>query len=426
MQLKKTNITGALLAASCSLLGSTTQADDWNVDTAIMYYGEQDRVSALEGVIVGNKTFKNDAVFNAKFVIDSLTGASANGAVPQNTAQTFTRPSGNGQYQAEAGEIPLDDTFKDTRGQLDVQWTQPFMADNTFSTGIHISAEHDYQSVALNGMLGRDFNQKNTSVSLGLSYAMDVIDPVGGQPVGLSEMVVNLGQYASDDEFRTAFDLTRDDSADDTKNTLDVLLGVTQVINRRWITQFNFGISEVDGYQTGPYKVVSVVDASGTTQSNLYEQRPDTRSKHTFFAQSKYQFSKNIWDFSYRYAGDDWGITSHTLDTRYRIPFGNNNYIEPHVRYYQQSEADFYTPFLVDSEATPEFASADYRIGKMDAYTFGIKYGKKLSKGHEYGVRLEYYSQVPKDVGKNRPGQLQDQDLFPKLDALILQFNYSF
>ena len=39
---------------------------------------------------------------------------------------------------------------------------------------------------------------------------------------------------------------------------------------------------------------------------------------------------------------DDWGVTSQTLDARYHWNFSPNSYLEPHVRYYTQSAADFY------------------------------------------------------------------------------------
>jgi hypothetical protein len=57
-------------------------------------------------------------VLNLKLTIDSLTGASATGAAAQPNVQKFTRPSGEGSYQTQAGQTLLDDTFKDTRVQL--------------------------------------------------------------------------------------------------------------------------------------------------------------------------------------------------------------------------------------------------------------------------------------------------------------------
>jgi hypothetical protein len=427
MQLnKKKNVKGALFAASCALIANEAGAESWEYDAALMYYGESDsRVTAIEGILNVSKEFQDDRKLKGKLVFDSLTGASANGAVPQQTAQTFTTPSGNGQYQAEAGETPLDDTFKDTRFQFAGQWSQPLGDNYTYSGGANISFEYDYQSIALNSVVGRYFNKKNSTVSLGLSYAFDTIDAVGERPVGLSAMVFE-SDFANNSAFRAAFDQTRQTGGEDTKDTIDIILGLTQVISKNWITQFNLSFSEVDGYLTDPYKVVSEVDAAGISQRQLYENRPDSRSKQAFFMQSKYHFGSGVWDVSYRFTDDDWDIQSHTLETRYRFLLNQQSYLEPHLRYYRQSEAEFYKTFLLNTEATPEFVSADYRIGKLDTYTVGLKYGRERSNGKEHSVRLEYYRQAPKSIGETTPGVLNQLELFPELDAVIVQYSYEF
>ncbi|PCK07305.1 MAG: hypothetical protein COA42_15040 [Alteromonadaceae bacterium] len=426
MQLDKKNVKTALFAASCALLGSNAVAEDWEYDAAIMYYGESDRVQAVEGIFHANKDLKNGREFSGKVVLDSLTGASANGAVPQDTPQTFTSPSGKGRYEGKANEMPLDDSFVDTRLQLGGQWSQPLGENYLFSAGANLSAEFDYQSIAFNTMIGRYLNKKNTTLSLGLSYAFDRIQPDGGRPIALSRTVPDAEQFDSQEAFDQAFNATRQSGGDDSKNTLDIIFGLTQVINRRWITQFNFSLSEVDGYLTDAYKIVSEVNTDGRAISQRYESRPSTRSKMAFFAQSKYHFKKSVWDISYRISDDDWGLTGQSLETRYRYMFANNSYLEPHIRFYQQDAADFYQPFLLAGEALPEFVSADYRIGKLNTYTVGLKYGKKINNGREYGVRLEYYNQTPQDIGIEAPGQLAAQDLYPSINAVIVQFSYKY
>jgi hypothetical protein len=434
MQLKhKGKITSALAAATCALLGTPVQADtnqeEWQFDTAILYYGETDRVSLLEGVLNAKKDFGDEHIFNGKVVIDTLTGASATGAVAQPGVQTFTRPSGNGQYEVKAGDTPLDDTFKDTRVQANAQWTQPLADNLRASGGLHFSNEYDYLSVAVNGSLAQDFNQKNTTVSLGLSYAFDDIDPVGGRPIGFSSMVVGDGprddDNGSDPAFDQAFDATRLKGSD-SKDTVDILLGVTQIMNRRMLMQFNYSFSKSDGYHTDPYKLLSVVNGQGLTQDILHESRPEERTKHGFFWQTKYALDNATVDLSYRYATDDWEIDSHTIESRFRYNLSETTYIQPHLRFYQQSAADFYQPFLLEGEALPMFASADYRLGEMSAYTIGLKYGMLLDNGDELAFRLEYYQQDPKNSGFVEPGVLQELDLYPSVKALIAQVSYRF
>ncbi|NQY65485.1 MAG: DUF3570 domain-containing protein [Alteromonadaceae bacterium] len=128
--IKSSSIKAALTIATTALLGAANTAaaqdeDSWDFDTAFLYYSEADRVTAAETIFNANKTFENDEVLNLKLTIDALTGASANGAVAQPNVQTFTRPSGKGQFDVKAGDTPLDDTFKDTRVQFNGQWTQP-------------------------------------------------------------------------------------------------------------------------------------------------------------------------------------------------------------------------------------------------------------------------------------------------------------
>ena len=110
MQLKQRRIAGLLSAATCSLLGGPAQAADneWDVDSAVLYYDEGDRVTAWEPVISATREIDDEEYLTHKLVLDSLTGASASGAVPSTNPQTFTRPSGNGQYTVAPNETPLD------------------------------------------------------------------------------------------------------------------------------------------------------------------------------------------------------------------------------------------------------------------------------------------------------------------------------
>ena len=420
--------TGALLGTSVLTAGAAQaeEVDEWQFDSAFLLYSEVDRVTATEAIIAGTKVFENDEILSLKLTVDALTGASANGAVAQPKAQTFTRPSGNGQYVTPAGETPLDDTFHDTRVQLNGQWTQPLSENITGSVGGHFSKEYDYLSLGVNGNLAYDFNKKNSTVSMGLSYFQDTFTPEGGIPKPHSSMLVG---DSSAPEWDTEFAKTRIGDSDD-KTTADILVGFTQVINRRMITAFNYSYSMVDGYLTDPFKVVSVLNNDGLAQDYIYESRPDSRVKQSTFMQAKYNFDDSLLntvaDVSYRYMWDDWGINSHTIDTRFTVPIGATSYIEPHIRFYQQGAADFYQPYIIEEQAPIGFVSADYRIGEMTAVTVGAKYGVVLNDGNELSFRLEYYRQTPTNAGFAELSALKGQDIYPVVEAIIAQVSYSF
>jgi len=444
LEKKKINPTGtpkistALATATCSVLGvasSPVAAVDgltnggWDFDTTVMYYSESNRVSALEPVISARKEFSEDHFLNLKFVYDTLTGASPTGATSTNKAQTFTRPSGRGSYTIKPDEMPLDDTFFDTRVALNASWEMPLTRLTTATFGGNFSKEFDYKSFSSSALIASDFNQRNTTLSAGLSVSYDIIGPVGGIPVALADMAPagTLQPRTGEDESRT---------------TTDLLLGLSQVISRRTIMQFNYSIGNSSGYHTDPYKIISVSD--GTSGLNvpsiipgsgldryIYENRPQDRTKQSVFWQTKHHFDTDIVDITYRYFWDDWGITSNTVDFRYRWRFTKSkSYIEPHLRYYSQTAADFYKISVTDGQVptstATQFASADYRLGEFENVTVGLKFGKVLQNAHEFSVRLEVITTTGNSSPASAVGEQKNQNLFPTIDAIMGQFSYSF
>ncbi len=410
-----------ITAATCALLAATSvqslAAEDkgWQVDSAVLLYQEKDRVEAVEPAIRATKKFDNDSILNLKVVVDTLTGASPSGATATDKPVTYTRPSGNGSYITPAGEIPLDDTFKDTRTQLSVGYDAPLGDTSRYSVGLNVSSEFDYESMGISGSWQKDFNQRNTTFMLGLAYASDTIKPKGGIPTPFASM-----QPAGIDPVR--------EGTDDSKQVTDFIIGLTQVINRNTLMQFNYSYGQSSGYLNDPFKIVSVIDSvTGDTLDNIYEARPEDRTKQSLFWKTKYHtpWSDTV-DFSVRLMSDDWGIDSTTLDFKYRWNISPKWYVEPHVRLYSQTSADFYVHSLPDNGPTTAYLSADYRLAEFDATTYGAKVGYKLSERAEFNIRAELYEQTGDSNPGDAIGLQRQQDLYPDLEATILQFGYTF
>ena len=443
MQLRKKRRSGraaagqigaSLAVATCALLGTTAPEkasaqvlEDWEFDTAVLLYSEADgRISDLSFNGLARKELREDSFLNLRLAVDALTGASPSGAVPGDSVQTITRPSGKDDYQVAPGDQPLDDSFKDSRIALGAGWQQPLGRLTLLDLGVSLSDEYDYTHLGINGRIARDFNNRNTTLSAGFALASDSINPVGGSPVPLSLML----PASDDDDLDMANKL-----GDQSKDVVDVLFGITQIVNRQTVIQFNYSLSQANGYLTDPYKLLSVVDpitgnlVSGTpgTGINLYryESRPDSRQKQSLFALIKRDFGGNVLDASYRYMTDDWEIDSQTVDLRYRWEFGNEQFLQPHVRFYSQNDANFYHTVLFDGQPLPQYATADYRLGRFDAVTIGLKYGKNTGFG-EWAARLELYRQSGEPSPNASVGALASHDLYPDLTALIAQFSVKF
>ncbi len=436
--MKNLSIKTALTSAALTLITNTAVADEknpkssekqsynseqevgeWKFDAAFLFYGEDNsRIQALEPVFSATKLLDQDETLSFKLTLDSLTGASPSGAVASNQVQTFTTPSGNANYQVNANTYPLDDTFLDTRVALATNWSFPISNDTQATIGGNISKEYDYLSISVNTNISHDFNDNNSTVFAGLSFASDSIDPVGGAPIALARM-----QPVGTTQAKIP--------GSQNKDTIDLLFGITQVIDKNSLFQVNYSYSNSDGYHNDPYKVLSVLGADGnyfddgiSTANVLFENRPDKRTKHSLFSRYKHYLDGDVVDLSYRYMTDDWGIDSHTLDLRYRFALSNDNYIQPHVRYYSQTEADFYKAYLLQTNPTPTYASADYRLAEYDAITLGVEYGWKSTGGNQWRAALEYYTQSPTEPQKF--GALTEQTLLPEWNAVMLRINYSF
>ncbi len=448
----KKNIRISLAAASCALLnGPSALAEnshdvgDWDVSAAILFYQETDRVTAVEPVIAARKLLDTDEFLTFKLTVDTLTGASANGAVPTDRPQTFSGPSGGGSTSTPANETPLDDTFKDTRFAFNAAWQRPLTEDLTMVLGGNVSSEYDYQSFSVNGSLARDLNRGNTTLSAGLSLGLDSVDPVGGKPVAFS---AGGGGGEGDDDFDEDEREFEDgdereggsNGGSDTKTLVDLVFGLTQIIDQNSLFQLNYALSQSSGYLTDPYKFITVVNPAtgrpvfldginGNASLVLYENRPDSRLKHSIYGRYKRFLGGDVLDLSYRYMIDDWGIDSHTVDLRYRWKFADTQYLEPHVRLYRQTAADFYTPFFVDGQQPAEGdesteASADYRLGEFDGYTVGLEYGQD-NPSNSWSVALEYYLQTG-DEPAGKFGELSNQELYPDVDAMMLRISFDF
>jgi len=436
-QSKEKRIRDALTTATCTLLGTGVShpalAADTSApleyDSALLYYSETDRVTAIEPVLSLRRQIDDGEFINYRIVVDSLTGSSASGAVPMPFAQTFTQPSGNKTYTTNANKTPLDPSFKDTRVALNIDWEKPLSSTLKRKLGANLSREYDYTSLGVSASYSQDINTRNTTLTGGISFSYDLVAPVGGVPIGMTEMP----DFADGEKAL--------DGSDDNKTVIDLLFGVTQVISRKTLMQLNYTYGSSSGYLSDPYKILSIIedDDLATNYGEIinknandgasyrYEARPDSRAGQSLYWKVVHQLEEDVINASYRYYWDDWGISSHTIDMRYRYELGGGHYLQPHFRYYSQNEADFYIPYLLDNNnaaAGIKEASSDYRLGKMTATTIGLLYGVALSETSELTFRGEVMTQSGDEPAKF--GVLENQTLYPDVDAIIVQVGYTF
>jgi Protein of unknown function (DUF3570) len=421
-----------LMAASCALLSAGAARsqeasvapaasgllEDWSVDSALAYYHENGRVTAVEPVVNVSKVFADGESLDFNATFDALSGASPNGALPSRSSQTFTGPSGKAShvYTIAPGQLPADPNYHDTRFAAGGNWTLPLTRVDNLSVGGKFSVEDDFVSVTADASIAHDFNEKNTTLSFGVYNEFDSLHPVGDAPVAGSD-------YA----------LAKKQTGGKSKDGVGALLALTQIMTRTWLSEFNLSVDRFKGYLNDPYKITSIIDSAGNTTGYEFENRPDQRTRKSAYWDNRVALSSQLsTSFSLRYMSDDWGVRSDTAQLHLRWSWSNRErYIEPTFRWYRQTAADFYTPFIMDTaKQSTGFESADSRLGAFRALTYGVKYAQKLpglgSRAEsEFSVRAEYYQQTFNEQVPV-PASLQGLDLYPGLKAILIQLGYRF
>ncbi len=413
--MKKNN---AFALAAASLMSATNvssvSAAEWSHELNTFLYSESDnRVSDKSAKYSGKASFNDgDTLLNLNLGVDILTGASPTGALPTDgTTTIITSPSGGTQTINSSSTLEKS-PFNDKRYSFDVGLDKAINdAGTRANIGLSYSKENDYKHLGLSTGLSKEINNKNTTLAVGLAYSSDTIEPIGGIPLPLSTIGTNKI------------------SSTKSKKAVDMILGVTQILSKNTIAQFNYGYSNQTGYLSDAYKRISVIDNSGKTIKNIHEARPETRTGHNFFGAIKHSLSDgNVITGTARLHADKWGTNSLTGALKYRIALASTSSIEPYVRFYHQSAADFYTPQLSSNKSLPSYASSDYRLSEFSSYTLGATYRLKTSSKNEWNLTGEYYKQAPgtlkfgEDDG-NTSGQTVNN---PGYNAFILSLGLKF
>lgn len=295
-------------------------------------------------------------------IIDAIAGATPNGQ---------PAPAGSDQVVL----TKLTERRKAWNADLSHQFSR-----TRISVGGANSRESDYVStgVSLNTQTG--FNQKNTTLLAGIAGTEDRVKVF----------------------YQTAW-------AD--KRTMDVILGVTQLLDPRTSVTLNLTWGESEGYLNDQYKLVqkNVQLAPGFSLPFTYsENRPDQRTRVIALAAWNQTFPKlgGTVDASYRYFRDSFDTTAHTVELHWLQRLGEHVILQPELRLYQQTAAEFYHYRLDGTNITPvagaprpqgPFYSSDYRLSEMATLFYGAKLIWTPSERWQFDAAVEQYEMRGRD-----------------------------
>ncbi len=338
-----------------------------------LYYSEDQRMTASSPLLWVDAPVGENFDISAAVTLDSVSGASA---------QYVSNQSGRPVHSFTSASI------RDERRAADLRVTRHF-DEGSLALGASVSSEHDYLSQGVSADLRLDFNEKNTTLALGLGETNDRI----GSSTNLS--------------------------LDEGRRTRDFLVGVTQLLTPVSLVQSNLGYSDGSGYFDDPYKY-TISFLSGIRAPVVHnDNRPNTRRAISWL--TRYRHYLPAWQTAlgaeYRYYQSSWGITAHTLEINATHDVGNGLKVTPSLRYYSQSAADFYLP--VNSSRTG-IGSGDSRLGAFGAYTAALKVQKNFGERTTLDATIALYRQ---EAGYRVGGDGSPD--FPGLTARILMLGMS-
>lgn len=333
-----------LLAGYLSIARVTAAEGDHSAAYKFQLYSEEDgRMEIPSHAFELETSLPYDLTFYGEMLTNIMTGASPTGLMDPNNPD-----------ELELVEI------EDQRWAYIFSLTKGFGTDHSLTFEYVRSEEDDYQSDGLALRSEHHFNQQNTTLQLGVAYNDDL----------------NFAATLGGERLK--------------KETIDLGIGLTQLLTPKTILQSNFTFGYSRGYLGDPYKNISRRETFTipgfppfVEDIPYFENRPDERVRYVFrlgLLQFLEPLDASI-NTSYRLFLDDAGLRAHTLAFEWNQKIGDHFVLSPYYRYYHQSEADYYYVNLDNTDIEPNddrtgrapFFSSDYRLSNFDAHTYGLK-----------------------------------------------------
>ena len=168
----------------------------------------------------------------------------------------------------------------------------------------------------------------------------------------------------------------------ETRYTIDWLIGVTQAVNANAIVQSNLTYSRGHGYYDDPYK--------------LLDTRPDERDIVAWLTRWNQAIpsADATLRLAFRVLHDSFGSTSFMTEAQWVQALPQGWTVQPGLRYYTQSAADFYRdPPFPTGYVPGENYTADTRLAAFGAFTTSLRVAKSFADGWTADLRVDFYRQ---------------------------------
>lgn len=330
-----------LLILLCSI-GFSQDIPEDELQAKMNSYFDNFGVVILYPTVSYRKAVSEKMTVTGRYLVDMVSAASM-----QRVFQADVGINSSGNYvdgitSATPGNGGGDDTPDELRHELSFGTTY-YLGDNTISANYLYSDEHDYTSSTITTSLSIPMAKKNTTLSLGFVKSSDLVNP----QIRTWERDVHV-------------------------TTVD--LSLSQIFTPNLVGSFDFTYSDLTGYLSDPYQVVTLFDSNFPNNYKYYEvNHPNQRTKTAIGTQWAYSLSdtKSI-QLGYRFYDDDWDVNSHTFNFKYHW------YTEDRIsvyglglRTYFQGKAYLFKPNYSIEE---QYMTVDSKLDNQYSFEYQFKY----------------------------------------------------
>ena len=164
--------------------------------------------------------------------------------------------------------------------------------------------------------------------------------------------------------------------------------GLSQILTKNWILSLSSESVIDEGYLQNPYRSVRFLLPGGGASASQAEDYPDTRNSDAFAIRSMYYLPwRGALRFEYRHYLDSWGIVADNAEIRYIHPLNQDLILEFKYRYYEQTQANFYSD-LYPFENAQNFLGRDKELSTFNDFS--------VSLGVSYELHSDYLTAFEK------------------------------
>lgn len=359
-----------LSVVAATFLASSLTAEDYVRVQYLQYDESSNRISVKAPSLEVNKEFGVDYSLNIKAVKDGVSGATPIYHDTSSGASAFSRSKNTSVNNIKKSNVKMTESRAYTAASLVTRFENRQELTTSFSR----SYESDYASNNLSAdYLFYENQSKNRSYNIGFAYQKNQI-------------------LIKDCTLNSQCDTQSSASEKKDASLYTIESGVTQIIDKTSLAKFSLFYSSEDGYLSNPYYNV-VRNNNGTTADVVAEIRPDTRVSYGFNLKYFKSISKDLTlKTKYKFYLDDWDINSHTIDINSYYNLSTNLIFGLGLRYYTQSEANFYNKSS-SYFTSQKYATHDDRLSDMNSTTLKSSLDYKLNKSLSLDVGINSYKQ---------------------------------